>query len=70
VTQLGGHAVVCDAMPSRRRFVDGALYWEYNGYYLKIRAQKSPAAYDWPQPWQVSLEGYSQMPFECLNRPD
>ena len=69
VTKLGGHSVVCDAPPAMRRFAN-ALYWERNGYYLKITAEKmTPVRYS-RRPWLVSLEGYSQVPFECRNPPD
>ncbi|HJP85883.1 MAG TPA: hypothetical protein VJ852_07840 [Gemmatimonadaceae bacterium] len=68
VVQLGGEAVTCQALPADRRFAN-ALYWRYNAYYLKIRAQKMAPPPYWHRPWVVSLEGYSLMPFECRNRP-
>ncbi len=68
VIQLGGDPVVCKASPTNRRFSANALYWRYKDYYLKIRAEKISRDY-LGRPWVVSLEGYSVMPFECLNRP-
>ena len=66
--RLGGDAVACDAPPEKRGFAN-ALYWKYDGLYLKVRAEKRVTAIYSPLPWIASIEVFPQMPYECLRRP-
>lgn len=68
LARLGGRPVACTLRLPDRWFAN-AVYWRFPNFYLKLRADKFDRGFESPMPWIVSIEGFPQMPFECLNRP-
>ena len=67
--RLRAQRVTCQPDPTMQRFVEGATYWRIDPYYLKIRAQKLERPLYLPKPWVLSIEAFSEMPFECRTGP-
>ena len=70
ISHLGGHPVGCATVPAQRWFANGAYYVKLSDFYLKVRAEKIERDSPAPMPWVLSVEGFPQMPYECMNRPD
>ena len=69
LAKLGGHIVACNTRPERQWFTLGSYYWKFPDFYVKVHAMKVDWDIPVPLRWILSVQGHTEMPFECMNRP-